>query len=352
MSTRNCRDKSTVGRGDHDPSTVVAILNWNGRSLLQKFLPGVITRSGGARIVVIDNGSTDGSVAYVHSAHPAVRVVELGFNYGFAEGYNRGLQGLDCEFYCLLNSDVDVTDSWLDPLIEHLTSHPEVAAVQPKILDYRTRHRFEYAGAGGGYLDPFGYPVCRGRVFDVIEDDQGQYDDTVVVDWTSGAAMLIRSQDFWRMGGFDTSFHHNMEEIDLCWRLRNQGRAAAYCGSSTVYHIGRASESPNDGRRTRTARAFINCRNSLFMLANNTSRRRLAALVIARMGIDVVAAVVASHKQGRGHVRGVARAYIEFVIALPTRPHATAGFDRPTYLRKSAVAQYVFSGRRRFSDLQ
>lgn len=352
MSTRDHRPENIGPGDDHSLSTVVAILNWNGLSLLEKFLPAAVARSGGASIVVIDNGSTDESVQYIRSTYPDVHVVELGFNYGFAEGYNRGLQGIDCEFYCLLNSDVEVTDSWLDPLIDYLDCHPETASVQPKILDYRNRYRFEYAGAGGGYLDPFGYPVCRGRVFDVIEDDHGQYDDTAIVDWTSGAAMMIRSQDFWRVGGFDASFHHNMEEIDLCWRLRNRGRSVAYCGSSYVYHVGRASEPSDSGRRVRTARAFINCRNSLFMLANNTSRRRLAMLVTARMGIDVVAAVVASHKQGGGHVRGVVRAYAEFAITLRGRPPATVGSGESTFLRRSVVVQYVLSGRRQFSELR
>lgn len=349
---RNREEVSVEPLDNQRPSTVVAILNWNGLSLLEKFLPTAVENSGGARVVVIDNGSTDESVRYIQSAHPDVEVVELGFNYGFAEGYNRGLQQIDCEFYCLLNSDVEVTASWLTPLIEHLAAHPEVAAVQPKILDYRDQTRFEYAGAGGGYLDPFGYPVCRGRVFDVIEEDHGQYDDTVAVDWTSGAAMVIRSNDFWAAGGFDTSFHHNMEEVDLCWRLRNRGRSLAYCGASYVYHLGRGSEQHGEERRTRTARAFINCRNSLLMLANNTTRPRLAALVFARVWIDIVAAVVASHKQGRGHLRGVAQAYVAFAVALPGRASATVGPNTPTYLRRSAVVQYVLLGRRLFAQFQ
>ena len=243
----------------------IVILNWNGVDLLRRFLPSVQANSSAqAEVIVADNGSTDASCAVLESEFPDVRLIRLPENYGFAEGYNRALEQVDAPYYLLLNSDVEVPAGWLAPLLDYMEAHPEVAACQPKMLSYADRGSFEYAGAAGGFLDRYGYPFCRGRVFDTLERDEGQYDDVAPVLWASGAALMVRRQDWRDAGGLDGRFFAHMEEIDFCWRLRSRGRGVVCIPASRVYHVGGASLAQGNPRKT-----FLNFRNNLLMLYKN-----------------------------------------------------------------------------------
>lgn len=221
----------------------VVILNWNGRDMLRTFLPSVVrySKSGQVEVCVADNGSTDASVEILREEFPCVRIIVLDQNHGFADGYNLALQQVEAEYVVLLNSDVEVTEHWLEPMISYLDAHPEVAACQPKIRSQRQKEYFEYAGAAGGFIDKYGYPFCRGRVMEVVEKDEGQYDTILPVFWATGAALFIRLADYREAGGLDGRFFAHMEEIDLCWRLRSRGRKIVCIPQSTVYHVGGAT---------------------------------------------------------------------------------------------------------------
>ncbi len=273
----------------------VVILNWNGASMLRHFLPSVVehTAAHDVSIIVADNGSTDDSLQFLADAFPQVMVITLPENYGFAEGYNRALAQVDADYFLLLNSDVLVSEGWLTPLLTFIENHPDVAAVQPKILKYvlsptggEPSSTFEYAGAAGGYIDRYGYPYCRGRLLDTIEEDKGQYDDAAEVDWASGACLLIRAADYRAMGGMDAQFFAHQEEIDLCWRLRIAGRHIFCCPESKVWHVGGATLPQGDPRKT-----FLNYRNNLTMLYKNMPRERLSAVLRRRRLIDNMTAV-------------------------------------------------------------
>jgi GT2 family glycosyltransferase len=248
------------------PLVSVVILNWNGVSLLQEFIPILVKyNSCNYQICVIDNGSTDESVKWLQDNYPDdVKLIILNENYGFAKGYNVGLKQIDADYYILLNSDVAVSENWCEPLIEFLDNHSEYAALQPKILSLRNPEYFEYAGAAGGYLDKWGYPFCRGRIFNTIEKDEGQYDDIADIFWASGACFVIRSTIFNKLGGFDENFFAHMEEIDLCWRIKNLVYKLACVPQSKIYHLGGASLQYNDPRKL-----FLNIRNNYLMLYKN-----------------------------------------------------------------------------------
>lgn len=265
----------------------VVILNYNGAKLLQQFLPSVIRYSREARVIVADNGSADDSVQILRTRFPDVILLELGENYGFCGGYNKALRQVKADYYVLLNSDVEVTEHWLTPLISLLDNCREVAAVQPKILSYRQRKLFEYAGAGGGFLDSLGYPFCRGRVFDHVEEDQGQYDDERPVFWTSGACMMIRSDKFHEHNGFDEDFFAHMEEIDLCWKLNRSENTVYYCGKSRVYHLGAGTLGYHHPRKT-----YLNFRNGLSLIFKHLNTGELIYKLPFRMALDWLAALV------------------------------------------------------------
>ena len=242
--------------------TAIVILNWNGRKMLEQYLPSVLEYScDEATVVVADNASTDDSLTFLNARYPQIQTIVLDQNYGFAEGYNRALKQVEAEYYVLLNSDVEVTPHWLSPLIAYMDSHAEVAACQPKLLSYVNKEKFEYAGASGGYLDRYGYPFCRGRLFDAVETDRGQYDDTAEVLWATGACLFIRSEDYWRVGGLDGRFFAHCEEIDLCWRLNIVGRKVICMPESKVYHLGGGTLPKGNPMKT-----FLNFRNNLTML--------------------------------------------------------------------------------------
>lgn len=266
--------------------TAIVILNWNGAKMMRRYLPTVLAHTtGDAEVWVADNASTDHSVEMLQAEFPQVKTLVLDQNYGFAEGYNRALQQITAEYYVLLNSDVEVTEHWLDPLVDHLDQHFDVAACQPKLLSVADKSRFEYAGASGGYIDRFGYPYCRGRIFDTVEHDRGQYDDCTQIHWATGACLMIRSDDFMRVGGFDARFFAHNEEIDLCWRLRLMGRSITCVPQSKVYHVGGGTLPQGNPRKT-----FLNFRNNLTMLYKNLPDDKLKHVMRMRWWLDYLAA--------------------------------------------------------------
>jgi GT2 family glycosyltransferase len=267
-------------------SVAVVILNYNGEKLLRQFLPSVIKHSAEARIFVADNGSTDQSVNLLRRDFREVSVLELGENYGFCGGYNKALSQISADYYVILNSDVEVTAGWLGPLMALLESNPAIASVQPKILSYKFRNLFEYAGAGGGFIDSLGYPFCRGRVFDYVEEDVGQYDDERPVFWTSGACMMIRSEKFHEHNGFDEDLFAHMEEIDLCWKLNRSGNVVYYSGKSCVYHLGAGTLGYQHPKKT-----YLNFRNGLSLIFKHFSNGELMYKFPLRILLDWLAAI-------------------------------------------------------------
>lgn len=264
----------------------IVILNWNGEKMLSKYLPSVLTHSRGeAEVFVADNASTDGSMAMLKERFPGVKTLQLDRNWGFAEGYNKALQHIDARYYVLLNSDVEVTHGWLTPLTEFMESHAGVAACQPKLLSIYNKEKFEYAGASGGFVDRYGYPFCRGRIFDTVEDDNGQYDYTMEVHWATGACLMIRAEDYWQAGGLDGRFFAHNEEIDLCWRLRIMGRKIACVPDSIVYHVGGGTLPKVNPMKT-----YLNFRNNLTMLYKNLPETELRHVMRMRWFLDYLAA--------------------------------------------------------------
>ncbi len=286
----------------------VIILNWNGAQMLRKYLPSVLTANSQkpiADIIVADNGSTDESLDVLAKEFPTVKTIVLDKNYGFAEGYNKAIEQVDSEYVVLLNSDVEVTEGWLAPLLDYMDAHPEVAAVQPKIRAWRQRDRFEHAGAAGGYLNWLGYPYCRGRRFGKVEQDHGQYDTIAEIDWTTGAAMCVRTRVYKECGGLDAAFFAHMEEIDLCWRMRNRGWKLACVPESVVYHLGGGSLSYDNPRKT-----FLNFRNNLLMIYKN---RRFPWIVLSlRFFLDYAAAAMFLLTSKQGSAKAVFDARREY----------------------------------------
>lgn len=269
-----------------DCKTSIVILNWNGSNMLKKFLPSVLACSANAEVVVADNASTDGSLDLLRSSFPEVRLIVLDRNYGFAEGYNKALEQVKAQYYVLLNSDVEVGEGWLQPLVAFLDKHADYCACQPKLRAYHAPDSFEYAGASGGFLDRYGYPFCRGRLFSTVEKDEGQYDTITDVLWATGACLVIRSDDYWRAGGLDARFFAHNEEIDLCWRLRLAGRRIACVPESTVWHVGGGTLPKSNPMKT-----YLNFRNNLTMLYKNLSEQELKKVMRVRRVLDYVAAL-------------------------------------------------------------
>lgn len=289
--------------------TSVVILNWNGRKLLEQFLPSVLSHTvdNYSCVIVADNGSTDDSVSFMQTRHPDVPLIILDENHGFAEGYNRALQQVESEYVVLLNSDVETTPGWLTKLVSFMDNNPKVAAVQPKILSYNQKSHFEYAGASGGFIDYFGYPFCRGRILDNVEEDKGQYDSPIPVFWATGACLFIRRDDYMSHGQLDGTFFAHMEEIDLCWRLNARGRQVMCVPSSTVYHVGGASLDKDNPKKM-----YLNFRNNLLMLYKNMPRGRYLMTFPVRLLFDFLAM---SHLLVKGNVKSVkavAKAYNDF----------------------------------------
>lgn len=290
----------------------VVILNWNGKNWLQKFLPNVIQLSEEAEIYVIDNNSTDNSVEILKREFPTVKIIINDKNYGFAGGYNEGLKKINAEYYCLLNSDVEVTENWIKPVLNLFERDSSIAAIQPKILSFTNKDYFEFAGAGGGLIDNLGYPYCRGRVFDDVEKDNGQYNDETEIFWASGCCFFIRSKDFWEQNGFDERFFAHQEEIDLCWRLINSGRKIYYAGQSKVYHVGGGTLNKQSPQKT-----YLNIRNNLSMMLKNLPFPKLIWLLFFRLCLDGISSFYFAYKNGFSHLWAVARGHFGFYAQLP-----------------------------------
>jgi len=284
----------------------IVILNWNGKALLEQFLPSVIMHSEQAHLYIIDNASTDDSIIWLQKKHPQVTIIQLNTNLGYAGGYQKGLKQIHTPFYCLLNSDVKITAGWLTPIL-NLFKNEEIAAIQPKILDFNKSEYFEYAGAGGGLIDSLGYPYCRGRVFNRIEKDHKQYNDTTEVFWASGACFFVKSADFWSVGGFDTDYFAHQEEIDLCWRFHNIEKKVMYCGDSTVYHVGGASLNYVSPQKT-----YLNFRNSLYSILKNRKGFKVYGILFIRMLLDGVAGVQFLFQGKIKHLLAIIKAHFSF----------------------------------------
>jgi len=335
--------------------TSVIILNWNGEKLLEQFLPTVTahTRDAGCRVMVADNGSTDRSVAFLKSCYPEVGLILFDRNLGFAEGYNKAIEQVDAEYVILLNSDVETTPGWIEPLISYLDAHPGVAAVQPKIRSFHHRTRFEYAGASGGFIDRYGYPFCRGRILGVVEEDRGQYDDPIPLFWATGACLCIRKCDFTEAGGLDGRFFAHMEEIDLCWRLNARGRRVVCVPSSVVYHVGGASLGKENPRKL-----YLNFRNNLLMLYKNLPQKNFHSTCLIRFFFDLLAmlhlllpgkgksswAVITAYRdfgKMRGAYREVRRSNLQ----------KTAATDLPVQYRRSILIDFYLLHRRTYDSI-
>lgn len=335
----------------------IVILNWNGRAMLERFLPIVLASlDDGAEVIVADNASTDDSVMWLKEHFPQVRQIVLEQNWGFAEGYNRALKQVEAEYYVLLNSDVEVTEHWLTPLVAYMDRHPDVAACQPKLLSERDKNSFEYAGACGGYLDKYGYPFCRGRIFDTVEPDEGQYDTVSEVLWATGACLMIRARDYWEVGGLDGRFFAHNEEIDLCWRLCQYGRRICCIPTSKVYHVG-GGTLPKDN----PVKTFLNFRNNLTMLYKNLPDGELHKVMRMRWFLDYLAALQTLLLNGHwGDCKAIFRARRAFKKwkhdfdddrrdIQERRQMKSLLVGRKPY---SVLWQYYAKGRRRYSDVE
>ena len=333
----------------------VVILTWNGCEMLRSFLPSVVRCSGteGAKIYVADNGSTDASVDMLRKEFPDVHLIILKENLGFAEGYNLALQQVSAEYVVLLNSDVEVTEHWLVPLVSYMDAHPEVAACQPKIRSWRQKELFEYAGAAGGFIDRYGYPFCRGRIMSAVEKDNGQYDTVVPVFWATGAALFIRRKDYLDAGGLDGRFFAHMEEIDLCWRLRARGRMLVCVPQSTVYHVGGATLKKENPHKT-----FLNFRNNLVMLYKNLPQEELGPVMRVRAVLDYVAALSFLLKGQFSNMWAVLRARRAFHLLRPSFADARKENLKKTSLpmipervKSSILVGFYLRGKKFFSQL-
>lgn len=332
----------------------IVILNWNGAKMLRMYMPSVLEYSRDeATIYVADNASTDDSLELLRRDFPECKLIILNQNWGFADGYNKALEQVDAEYYFLLNSDVRVTHHWLTPLIEFMDNHPEVAACQPKILSEADNDFFEYAGACGGFLDRYGYPFCRGRIFDVVEEDNAQYDYNQSIFWATGAAMMIRSKDYQIVGGLDGRFFAHNEEIDMCWRLRGLGRKIFCVPESFVYHVGGGTLPKGNPRKT-----FLNFRNNLLMIYKNVDESELHHVMCVRWFLDYVAAYQTLIKGNLGDFKAIYQARREFRHLIPSFKTSRAEIQRnkvqgmiPERFSFSILIQYYLKGRKYFSSL-
>ena len=325
----------------------VVILNWNGAQLLEQFLPKIIAYSAGADLYVADNASTDESISTLQQKFPQVKIIQNTDNFGFAKGYNEALKHVDAEIYALVNSDIEVTPNWLEPIIEEFTKEKDTAIIQPKILDFKNKEKFEYAGAAGGFIDVFGYPFCRGRVFDTIEKDLGQYNDAIEIFWASGACFFIRSEAFHALNGFDEAFFAHQEEIDLCWRAFNRNYITKYIPTSIVYHVGGATLEQGNPRKT-----FLNFRNSLLMLTKNLPSSKLFPIIIGRMVLDGVAGIYFLVQGKPKHFTAILKAHYHFYTNFGVFYKKRENKQRKDYFKaKSIVISYFLRSGKVFEDV-
>jgi len=328
----------------------VVILNWNGKKFLDDFLPGVIRHSqADAEVIVADNDSTDGSVEFLKEKFPEVTIIQNDTNGGFAKGYNDALKKVGAKYYVLLNSDIEVTANWVNPVIELMDSDENIAACQPKLLSYYEQDKFEYAGAAGGYIDKYGYPFCRGRIFQTLETDNGQYNDAVEIFWATGACMFVRAEVYHKLGGLDERFFAHMEEIDFCWRAKNAGYKIMYCPDSRVYHVGGGTLPKHSAQKT-----YLNMRNNNIMLFKNLPSSRLIPVFFSRLILDGVAALKFLVDGGLKDMWAVVRAHWRFFSMIPQlikdRKSLKKGKVSQVY-KNNLVTEYFLKGIKRFSNL-
>ncbi len=335
------------------PSVSVVILNWNGVNYLRDFLSSVCASNyPNLDIIVGDNASTDDSVKFLSENYPRVRVIVNDQNYGFAGGYNKVLEHIESDYFVLLNSDVEVPPDWIDPVIRLMESDPLIAAAQPKILSYKNKNTFEYAGAAGGFVDAFGYPFCKGRIFDTVEADQGQYDINSEVFWASGAALFIKRTKWLEIGGLDGDFFAHMEEIDLCWRLKNKGYKIMYCAESKVYHVGGGTLNSDNAYKT-----YLNFRNNLVLLQKNLPFLQAFLTIFVRFWLDFLALIRFFLDGQPQHAKSISKAHVYFFSNLFKNGRKARVIDKSKFnsagiYNGSMVWQYFVLKRKTFSSLQ
>lgn len=332
----------------------VVILNHNGKHFAEKFIPPLLkTNYNDFEIIYVDNASNDGSLEFVRTKYPQIKTIEIKINKGFTDGYIRALSQIDADYYVLLNSDVEVTPDWISPIMKLFEKEPKLAACQPKVKSYHQKTHFEYAGAAGGYIDKLGYPFSRGRIFDTVEEDKGQYDDTREIFWATGACLFIKSDIYHQVGGLDNDFVVHMEEIDLCWRIKNQGYKIMVCPQSVVYHVGGGAMPYGS-----FPKIYRNFRNCLIMLLKNIPLSQLLWKLPLRLLLDQIAAWRALFL-GRVHEFGaIYKAHFQFFIKLPKwlnkRKQARKFVKKkqPTGIyQKAIVVDYFLKGKKKFSQL-
>ena len=333
-------------------SAAVIILNYNGVHFLEKFLPSVVAHSTGHQLIVADNASTDNSLAFLADAYPQVEVLSFDQNHGFAQGYNLALRDIDNPYSVLLNSDVEVTAGWIDPVLEMMESDPQVVAAQPKVRSYHQPDHFEHAGAAGGYIDRLGFPFCRGRIVDQVERDEGQYDNPVPVFWASGACFFVRTEVFRQLGGFDPLFHAHMEEIDLCWRMQAANYQVCYQPQSVVYHVGGGTMPATNPRKT-----YLNFRNSTGMLYKNTPQQQLWPRVLLKLSLDGVAAGRFLLQGKLPDAQAVLRAMRDFLCRRSDWKNSRDQVpqklgESPVMMTRLLLVERFLKGRKLFSDLK
>ena len=328
-------------------------MNWNGAELLRKFLPSVVAHSPEAEVIVADNASTDNSIEVLKNEFPGVRLIQNKDNGGYSRGYNQALAHVDADYYILLNSDIEVPEGWLAPIIRMMDSDPNIAACQPKIKDYNRKDYFEYAGAAGGFVDTFGFPFCRGRLFFTLEKDEGQYNEACEIFWASGACFVVRKHAYMEAGGLDESLFSHMEEIDLCWRMKNLGYKIMYCPDSEIYHVGGGTLSSGSTRKT-----FYNFRNNLFMVYKNLPRAVMVPVIFVRLILDGFAALKFLFGGQAAHVWSILRAHYAFyssLIRLTKERMNIAGRSKRirfyNAFKGSIAWQYFILGRKTFNEL-
>ncbi len=326
----------------------IVILNWNGEELLQRFLPSVIKYSENADIYVADNASTDDSVALVQQQYPTVKIVQNQVNGGFAKGYNDALKHIKADIYCLLNSDVEVSENWLTAITDMFNSTPDAAIIQPKILDLLNPEYFEYAGAGGGFIDQLGYPFCRGRIFQALEKDSGQYNDTCEIFWATGACMFIKSEVFNTLNGFDEDYFAHQEEVDLCWRAKNNGYKVYYVGASRIFHLGGSTLSNMNPKKT-----YLNFRNSLFSITKNLPLKKAFVIILLRLLLDGIAGIRFIFQLKGKHCFAIIRAHLNFYknFTKMYRKREKTNFIKKYYVTKSIVWSHFVHQIRKFNIL-
>jgi GT2 family glycosyltransferase len=330
--------------------TAIVILNWNGQQLLEQFLPSVVNFSSElAKIYIADNASTDASIKYVKKFYPSIKIIENTANEGYAKGYNDALAFIEADIYCLLNSDIEVTKDWLKPVLEVFKREDNTAIIQPKLLNFKDQTKFEYAGGAGGFLDIYGYPYCRGRVFNDLETDNGQFNDVSDIFWASGACLFIRSKIYHQLDGLDEDYFAHQEEIDLCWRTQNIGYKVKYVGTSTVFHVGGATLQEKNPQKT-----YLNFRNSLFNVVKNVPKKWFLFVVFSRLILDGIAGIKFLIELRPVHTFAILRAHISFYknffkfLAKRKKLQKKQDYN----LHTSIVWQYFILGRKKFKDLK